>query len=212
MTHTEKVHIFFGVGLLLIGGLALHGTARPRSFTRSAWPLLTVLLGFMLFVPVEARTRTYESVGWWQTLFSWIPQEPGVWVKSWIDAVGSIHAIQHKIGGMLAMLGGVVELHVARRSPDPGRMAELTSLLTMSVGVAFGVHGGTAEHLPSLREQIHHWVLGAALVSAGVLLLLHQRGVLSRSIWRFAWPVLIALAGLDLVVFYRLAGSEHGGH
>jgi hypothetical protein len=206
VTHTELVHSYFGAGVAAMGILAAAAVRRPGGAAHRAWPVLSVLIGLCLFLPVEAHTRTYQQVGWLATLESVVPEHAGTWFRDWWATVQSVHAVQHKLGGLLAMAAGVVEFGVARgrlRKPVWGRLLPWFSI---GLGLAFGVHGGTAAHLPSRTEQMHHWILGAAFVVGGAILALSDAGVLSGARWRYAWPLLVTLAGLDLALFYRLHG------
>jgi len=213
MTHTEKVHVLFGLGVALLGLMALHAAWRPASLTRYVWPALSVLIGVLLFVPVEAGTRTYQEVSWLETWHSWVPQNAATWLSDWFTAAAAPHVIQHKVAGVLAMAMGIIAFGRARGRLAGGWERTMPTVM-IATGLALGVHGGGVEHLPTLREQAHHWILGAGFGAAGISLWLVQRGTLAAPGWRFAWPAIVALTGLDLVLFYRLAAGAagHGGH
>ena len=213
MTHTEKVHVYFGIGMVLLGVLALLAARDPKSWARTAWPLLGVVLGFLLFIPVEAQTRTYQEVGWWETLLSWIPPSAGAWFADWLDKARQPHVVQHKLGGFLAMTIGAIELGVARRWLTRPAWSRLLPWFSIAIGLSFAIHGGTEHHLPSATEQLHHWIMGAGFVGGGVLLGLHQQGILRAPHWKYAWPLLVVATGLDIALFYRLVAvmTGHGG-
>jgi hypothetical protein len=206
VTHTELVHSYFGAGVAGMGILAAAAIRRPGGAAHQAWPVLSVLIGLCLFLPVEAHTRTYQQVGWLATLESVVPQHAGTWLRDWWATVQSVHAVQHKLGGLLAIAAGVVEFGVARGRLQKPMWGRLLPWFSIALGLAFGVHGGTAAHLPSRTEQMHHWILGAAFVIGGAILALSDAGVLTGARWRYAWPLLVTLAGLDLALFYRLHG------
>jgi hypothetical protein len=75
----------------------------------------------------------------------------------------------------------------------------------MAAGFAIGVHGGTHQHLPRVSEQVHHWVLGAALVPGGIVHAVAIGHVPERLAWQRVLPTLVLVAGLDLALLYRLS-------
>ena len=208
MTHTEKVHVLFGMLAAISGGLALWGVYRPASLARLIWPVIAFLIGFFLFIPVEAQTRTYQEVSWWTVLGSAIPQNPGTWIRDWFHYVGQWHVVQHKIGSFLMMVVGVVEFQRGRgRLAGQGWGFVLPGLL-LGIGVAFGLHGGTAVHLTHRTEVIHHQVFGVAFAIAAVSLALVRTGRLRHPAWRGLWAALILAVGIDIGFFYRLTPEE----
>jgi len=77
-------------------------------------------------------------------------------------------------------------------------------LLAVGAGLAIGVHGGTHRHLPRVGEQLHHWVLGAALLAGGVAYAAGTAPGARRPLLRAVLPVLLVLAGLEWALFYRV--------
>lgn len=213
MTHTEKVHVIFGLLAAITGALALWHAFRPTSRVRHVWPVLTFLIGFCLFIPVEAQTRTYVEVSWWATILSVVPDSPQYWLDNWFAKLASWHVVQHKVGGLMIMVVGVVEGLRGRGRLSTSGWRFVLPMLLVGIGIAFGVHGGGSEHLPSWSEQVHHHVLGVAFVLAGIIQGLVERGRLHGA-WRGAWALLVLLVGLDISVFYRLdpADLPAGGH
>jgi hypothetical protein len=208
MTHTEHVHVLFGILAALVGALALWATYRPASAARLVWPVLTFLIGLCLFIPVEAQTRTYLAVGWWDTLRSVVPQHPLTWVRDWLRYLPERHVVQHKLGALCIMGVGLIELLRARgRLPGAACRWALPALL-LGTGVAFGVHGGTAAHLSHRTEQVHHHVLGVALTVAATSLVLVRTGRVRGRAWEGVWAGLVLAVGLDIAIFYRLTPSE----
>lgn len=63
MTHTEHVHLLFGIGLVMTGVLWLGAQVYPAGPLRYMWPSLLVLLGLFLVIPTETQERTYVRVG-----------------------------------------------------------------------------------------------------------------------------------------------------
>jgi cytochrome bd-type quinol oxidase subunit 2 len=208
MTHTEKVHVLFGLVAIVTGFLALWSSYHPDSRARLVWPILAFLIGFFLFIPVEAETRTYENVGWWETLRSFVPQHPETWVSDWLRYCARWHVVQHKIGSFLMMVVGVVEFSRANGRLRAQGWAWIFPTLLMGIAVSFGIHGGSVEHLPNRVEQVHHRVLGIAFAVAAVSLLLVRTGRLHGTFWQALWAMLVLVVGLDIALFYRLSPSE----
>ncbi len=214
MTHTEKAHVLFGLGLMLIGTCALRSIWRPASPARFVWPALAFLIGWLLFVPVETQGRTYQTMSWWDVLWSFIPDTPSRWIPDWIAMAGKRHVWQHKIGASLAMAAGAIEFLRARGRLRGVAWGFALPALCAGVGIAFGVHGGTATHLSHHVEQVHHHVLGVAFVVAGVSLALVRAGRLRGRWWAGLWAVIVLVVGLDIALWYRLAPAarEQEGH
>lgn len=208
MTHTERVHVLFGLVGAIIGLLALWSSYHPQSRARFVWPILAFLVGFFLFIPVEAQTRTYQDVGWWETLRSFVPQHPGTWVNDWLTYLPQRHVVQHKVGSLLMMAAGVIEWSRARSRLGAPGWAWVFPALLLGVAVAFGMHGATAEHLPNRTEHLHHKVMGAAFAVAAVSLLLVRTGRLHSPFWQGLWAILVLVVGLDIALFYRLTPTE----
>jgi uncharacterized membrane protein HdeD (DUF308 family) len=208
VTHTEKVHVVFGLVAAVIGVLSLWQVFHPRSRAGLVWPLLAFLLGVFLFIPVESQSRTYQEVGWSDTLLSAVPQQPRTWLRDWFHYLPQRHVIQHKLGAMFIMIVGVLELLRGRgRLAGPAWGLTLPILL-LAVGVAFGVHGGTAVHLTHVREQFEHHLLGGSLAAGAVTLALVRTGRLQGRLWEGTWPALVLLIGLILILSYRLTPAE----
>jgi hypothetical protein len=210
MTHTEKVHVIFGLVGALTGFLALWSSYHPESRARFLWPILAFLIGLFLFIPVEAQTRTYQDMGWWETLRSVVPQHPATWVSDWFRYLTHWHVVQHKVGSFLMMVAGGVELGRARGRLTAPEWAWIFPALLMGIAIAFGLHGGSAEHLPYQTEQLHHQVLGVAFAVAAVSLLLVRTGRLRGPAWQGLWAILVMAVGLDIAFFYRLTPVERG--
>jgi hypothetical protein len=214
MTHTERVHVMFGAGLALMGLLAIRAERRPGGAAATAWPILAFLIGLLLFIPVEAQTRTYATLGWADVLRTLLPDDPAHWVRDWLVKARAAHVIQHKSGAVAAMVGGAMELAVARGwVRGPGWRYVLPACL-VAVGAAFGIHGGNSHHLPFHMEQLQHHLMGAGLALAGVCVGLQRGGALRHRAWALVWPVLALLAGLNIALFYRLppGAAAHLNH
>ncbi len=202
MTKTEIQHVYFGVGVTVMAIAALWAWRRPNSVARYIWPGIAVIIGLFLFLPAEDGANHYEPWGWGRTLGDLWP----IKVDRWLPALAHIHIVQHKIAGLFALGIGVVELGRAVGWLKHRRWGRLLPFASIGVGLAIAVHGGSEHHLPNAAEQMHHWIFGAAFVSGGVLLALHQAGRLKADAWRYAWPALVLVAGLDLLLLYRIPG------
>ena len=210
MTHTEWVHVLFGIGLVLMALLAIRAEYRPGGVADSVWPSLAILIGLLLFVPVEAHTRTYMVLGWTDVLRTLVPDRPSHWLGDWFVAVRPAFVVQHKIGGAAAMLLGSVELGRARGFFSDPRWRHVLPVCILVAAASFGLHGGTAHHLPFATEQREHHVMGVAFALSGLSVGLHRAGILPHRRWALVWPVLALCAGISLVLFYRLPPGAAG--
>ena len=102
MTHTEHVHLLFGIGLTLTGALWLGAQAYPAAPLRYMWPVLLAAVELCLVIPTETQERTYVRVGVWDTFLSVFPNSLSVWLTT----VQKAHVIQHKVTGVCAGGGG----------------------------------------------------------------------------------------------------------
>jgi hypothetical protein len=198
MTHTEHVHLLFGIGLTMAGALWLGAQAYPAGPLRYVWPLFLVAVGLFLVIPTETQERTYAQVGVWDTFLSVFPNSLGTWLAT----VQKPHVIQHKLAGVCALLAGAIESGRAGRWLAAPQWRWALPLLTIAAGLAIGVHGGTHQHLPP--EQAHHWILGGALVLGGTVHAVAMGYLPERPIWQRVLPTLVLAAGLDLALLYRL--------
>ena len=200
MTHTEQVHLLFGIGLTLAGALWLGAQAYPAGPLRQMWPPFLVAVGLFLVIPTETQERTYTQVGVWDTFLSVFPNSLSVWLTT----VQKPHVIQHKLAGVCAFLAGAIESSRACGWLAAPRWRWALPLLTIAAGLAIGVHGGTHQHLPRVAEQAHHWILGGGLVLGGMAHAVAIGRVPERPVWQCVLPALVLAAGLDLAFLYRL--------
>lgn len=199
MTHSEHVHIFFGIGLAITGALWLGAQVPAAARLRYVWPVWLFAVGFFLVIPTETQERTYTQVGAWDTFVSVFPNSFAVWLAT----VQKFHVVQHKVGGVCAMAAGAIEELRAFGLLAAPRWRWALPPLTVAAGLALGVHGGTHQHLPRLVEQEHHWILGGCLVLGGIVQAV-ATARRARPGWFAVLPALVLLAGLDLALFYRL--------
>jgi hypothetical protein len=206
MTHTEKVHVIFGMLLVVIGCLALWDLFRPGSRSGIVWPILTFLIGFCLFIPVESQSRTYQVVGWSDTLLSPVPEHPTTWLRDWFHYLPQAHVIQHKIGAFCLMAAGMVETLRFRGRLLAGNL--IFPFLLLAVALSFGIHGGTAAHLSHPTEHRTHQVLGLAFGIGAVTLALARIRRIRGWFWEGFWAALVIVVGVILVASYRLSPTE----
>lgn len=204
MLHTEKVHVMFGLLAAFGAACALRAAFRPESPARLVWPAVAILVGVFLFIPVEGHTLTYQDVGWWDTILSVLPTDRANWIPNWIATLSVPHVLQHKIGGFAIITMGVVEWQRGRGSLQGNGWAVILPLMLVIAGLAFGIHGGSSDHLPSRGEQVHHWIFGTAFVLAGLSLGLARTGRVEGRMWHGAWAVLVLLTGLQIALLYRV--------
>lgn len=202
MTHTEHVHIFYGLGLVLIGGLWLASLANPVAALRYSWAILVTLLGLSLVIATETQARTYQQVGPWDTFVSVIPNS----LEVWLETVRKPHVVQHKLAGVCALAAGLVEWGRAAGRLRHRRWGLALPVLALGAALAIGVHGGSSRHLPRVAEQAHHWMLGLGLV-LGAATYAYGLGRRRRR-WLTLLPTTLILVGMSWVLGYRLPGDE----
>jgi hypothetical protein len=162
--------------------------------------VLVFLLGLFLVIPTETQERTYVRVDIWDTFLSVFPNSLAVWLTT----VQEAHVLQHKAAGLCAMLAGSIEGSRTYGWLVAPQWRWSMPLLAIAAGLAVGVHGGTHQHLPRIAEQLHHWILGGALVVGGAVHAGATATVRPRAMWQRVLPTLVLIAGLDLAFFYRL--------
>jgi hypothetical protein len=200
VTHTEHVHILFGIGLALAGLFWLGAQAFPASPLRFVWPALLFFVGLFLVIPTETQERTYTRVGAWDTFLSVFPNSFSIWLAT----VQKVHVVQHKTAGLCSMIAGGVEGARAAGRLTASGWRWTMPIMAIVAGLAVGVHGGTHTHLPRVTEQLHHWIMGTAMAGGGLVQAFATRNDDPHPILRAVLPALLLVAGLDLVLFYRI--------
>jgi hypothetical protein len=204
MSYTEWVHVYFGILVALVGGLALLAVIRPAGPARFAWPVVLILTGLVLFIPVEAQSRTYEVADWWDALRSVLPSSGRAYLGEWFGHLNHLHAIQHKAAAVFMMVAGVVEYRRARGQPASFGWGWLFPLLILGVALSFGLHGGSMGHGIQPSERWEHRLMGVVLAAAAVALALVRMGRLQGKGFEGLWAALVLALGLHLTLFYRL--------
>jgi hypothetical protein len=205
VTHTEVAHVLFGLGVAVVAVGALRAFHKPTSVARFVWPVATIIVGIFLFIPVERQTCTYSPYEWFDTVLSAFPDD----LSEWSAMLSKLHVVQHKIGGLLSVIIGAIELGRSAGRLSRPVWGRLLPYFSIAIGLAIGIHGGTHVHLPFAVEQLHHWIFGFCFVGGGVILAIHQAGLLRSTRWRDSWALLLLLAGIDLMVFYRLPADAN---
>ncbi len=200
MTHTEIVHVLFGLGVTMVAAGALWVFHRPKSAARFVWPIATIIVGVSLLIPVERQSCSYAPYGWWATVMSALPDD----LSGWAAMLSKIHVVQHKAAGLLSVIIGGIELGRSAGWLARPVWGRLLPYFSIAIGLAIGIHGGTHVHLPFRVEGLHHWIFGVCFVGGGILLALHQASLLRGMVWRDSWALLLLIAGLDWMLFYRL--------
>jgi len=201
MTHSEIVHVYYGLGSVTLGLSAAWAWRHDRGVARYAWPVLLLLAGASLLLPVETGERRYQIVGWWVTLRSVLPWS----FSEWLDYARRFHVIQHKTAGLLILTTGAAELWLLQTAQPPPWVRQVTPLCSVLTGIVLGIHGGTHTHLPAVRETVHHWILAAGLVPGGIVLGLYRAGRLQSAWWKNALAIALVIIGLEWALFYRLS-------
>ncbi len=200
MNKAEIEHALFGIGIIAMALTALWAWHRPRSPACFLWPVFAALIGANLLFPAETGVGHYEPAGWWQTIRDLYPVD----IEAWLAALSQFHVIQHKSAGMLTLFIAGVEFGRSAGALKASFWGRLLPYFSIAIGLVISIHGGTAEHLPNPREQLHHWIFGICFVSGGTLLALHQGGRIASTRWRDGWAILVLVAGVDLAFFYSL--------
>jgi hypothetical protein len=99
--------------------------------------------------------------------------------------------------------GGVEGARAAGRLSASGWRWTMPTMAILA-GLAVGVHGGTHTHLPRFGEQLHHWIMGSAMAGGGLVHAFATRPGTPHPVWRAVLPAVLLIAGLDLILFYRV--------
>ena len=170
MTHTEHVHLLFGIGLTLTGALWLGAQAYPAAPFRYMWPVLLAAVGLFLVIPTETQERTYVRVGVWDTFLSVFPNSLSVWLTT----VQKAHVIQHKVTGVCAAVavGATASDHRCRpghrgawRDPPASAARRRTS---PSLGPGWGARAGRDGSRGRARPHSRASDLAMGAAGAGV--------------------------------------------
>src|SRR2546427_10670254 len=113
MTHSEIVHVYYGLGSVALGLSAAWAWRHDRGVARYAWPVLLLLAGASLLLPVETGERRYPIVGGWDTLRSVLPWS----LSEWLDYARRFHVLPHKTAGLLIPATGPANLWLVQTGP-----------------------------------------------------------------------------------------------
>jgi hypothetical protein len=175
-------HHVAGALLLLIAIAVWWETRRPRRLPWSAVSApLWIAFSVYLFLSVDPE--------------AW-PLGPGTVA----DALSDLLVVQHKALAAIPMVIGVVE--VLRRTGwlRSSRWRAVVPVLALLGGATLFLHshhGGF--HLDQMF--LHHAVMGAAAVTGSATLFVAQRTEAGRAVLARAWPALLALMAVLLLVY-----------
>ena len=121
---------------------------------------------------------------------------PGRFVDIFTDSL----VLQHKALAMVPIVFGVVGILRSTGVIERVRRTVLVPVLAVAAGVSLFVHFHDGHfHLDAIYLQ--HAAMGATAVGAGVMLFVARRTPRGEAIIRWAWPALLALLGLILLVY-----------
>jgi len=180
IAYSELNHRVAGTFLVLLAALAAWGVARPGArvatvLAASVW----IVFGAYLFVSADPE--------------AW-PLGGGTFGDVFTDRL----VLQHKLLALIPVGIGLVD--VARAAGRGVAIAWIVPALAMAGGAALFFHdheGGV--HLD--RTFVQHAVMGAAGIVAGGALLAIRRRARRATPLGWAWPALLALTALVLLVY-----------
>jgi hypothetical protein len=178
-------HHVAGTLLLAIALVTWWEARRPRRFPWSAVSApLWMAFSVYLFLSVDPE--------------AW-PLGPGTPADALADAL----VVQHKALAAIPMVIGVVEMLRRAGRLRSSRWRAVVPTLALLGGTTMFVHshhGGV--HLD--RMFLHHAAMGAAAVTGGAALFLAQRTEAGRTALARAWPALLALIAVLLLVYTEM--------
>ena len=108
--------------------------------------------------------------------------------------------LQHKALAMVPIIFGVVGILRGAGVIERARTTVLVPVLAVLAGASLFVHFHDG-HFHMDVIYIQHAAMGATAVSAGVMLFLARRTARGEAVIRWAWPGVLALLGLLLLVY-----------
>jgi hypothetical protein len=199
VTRLEISHVYEGLVMVVIGATALWAARRPASRARFAWPVMGIILAFILFLPAESPMTTHERAGWAQTLrdvfrVNW---------TAWFASLQHPEVVVHKIGSALIVGGCLVELARGGGTLQGSAYGAALPLVLTAIALLMTLGHASSGHAAA-GVQLHHWVLGACLIAGAALLAIHRVGAARQASARDAWAILLMVAGLDWALLLPL--------
>ena len=190
VAYSEFNHHLAAACVVLIGLSELGAACALRSlaWTRFVLPVALLAVGAYLFGWSDHEAWPVGSLTIAQTFVG-----------------GDLEIVQHKLYAMLLLGMGTVEgLRWSGKITGPGWVL-LLPMLAIFGGLLLFVHDH--RHYPGGHAiMMHHLVMGTIAITAGSLRLATLAGFGGRSsavhwVWRFAWPGLILLLGVQLLLY-----------
>ena len=182
LAYSQFTHRFAGSVLLLLAAVIAWESRRRRTRPWS-WLSSTLWILFGLYL-----IPTSDPESW--------PMGPGRFVDIFTDSL----VLQHKALAMVPIVFGVVGILRSTGVIERVRRTVLVPVLAVAAGVSLFVHFHDGHfHLDAIYLQ--HAAMGATAVGAGVMLFVARRAPRGEAIIRWAWPALLALLGLILLVY-----------
>ncbi len=175
-------HRVSGAMLLTIALLTWWQTRRPRRFP---WSVLSapVWMAFSVYLFFSGDPEAW-------------PLGPGSLSEALADGV----VVQHKLLAVIPMLIGIIEvLRGAGWLRSPRWLVAFPALALLG-GAALFIHthdGGF--HLD--QRFLHHAIMGATALAGGVALLIARGTRAGRAVLTVAWPILLTVVSLLLLVY-----------
>jgi putative copper resistance protein D len=190
IAYSEFNHHLAAACVLLIGLSELGAACAVRfwTWTRFVLPGALLVVGVYLFGWSDHEAWPVGSLSIAQTFVG-----------------GDLEIVQHKLFAVLLLGMGTVEgLRWSGKITGPGWAWPLPMLAVFG-GLLLFVHDHG--HYPGGRAiMMHHLLMGTIAIAAGSLRLatlagFGGRGSAGQAIWRFAWPGLLLLLGLQLLLY-----------
>ncbi|PYM89401.1 MAG: hypothetical protein DME04_26440 [Candidatus Rokuibacteriota bacterium] len=182
LAYSQVTHRVAGSVLLLLASVIAWESWRRRPFPWSALSSALWILFGLYLIP------TSDPESW--------PWGPGRFVEIFTDSL----VLQHKALAMVPIIFGVVGILRGAGVIERARTTVLVPVLAVLAGASLFVHFHDGHfHMDAI--YIQHAAMGATAVSAGVMLFLARRTARGEAVIRWAWPGVLALLGLLLLVY-----------
>ena len=182
LAYSQVTHRVAGSVLLLLAAVIAWESWRRRPFPWSALSSALWILFGLYLIP------TSDPESW--------PWGPGRVVEIFTDPL----VLQHKALAMVPITFGMIGILRSAGVVERSRVTVLVPVLAVLAGASLFVHFHDGHfHLDVIYVQ--HAAMGATAVGAGVMLFVARRTARGEALIRWAWPGLLALLGLILVVY-----------
>jgi hypothetical protein len=196
MTRVEITHFYLGLGMVVVGCTIWWAARHPRGPARFLWPLFGLFMGLLLFVPAETLANDHDRIGWGRLVLDLFSVDPA----QWIAGLSERTILEHRIASSLMIGACLVELACAAGRLRARGWGIVLPVQLVVIALLLTVGHGAGGHMAG-SQQVHHWILGACLVSGATLLGIH-RFAAPNPILRDAWALLLVLAGFEWMFFF----------